>query len=386
MKTKYEDRHIVEWKNLPIIIMFYCFPILSIMSKIVGIGLFNYDFFWICAFALTLILSFDVKMPWKYIVLMSVIGFLLFLKYGIPFVFERGVQLHPWMMDMKWIVYLFFSLLWMCNYGEPSPHYIYKGSKFFAKVYILWTIYVIASGQLSRDGILMESNYDGFMILMGLCWVDRCKEGKYDLLIFIIATFMTFSRTGIVSLFILLLYKVARRNILYLLPMVPVVTIFACMAFVIRGEESAGNMDRLIFFSQAYAYLTHTSLWNILLGSTPGISLEMPVIKGFEWYIDNFEETKGLSGIYPFYFHSTYLRLLMTWGVFGSLAYLLFFVYKFLNSKIIPMKMFCLLVLVQSVSLSTMTLQNVSILFFMMLFTLMSIENRRCKLFTLLKR
>ena len=374
------------FKDIPVELIFYWFPFVSIFARLLGLGQLNYDFFWVPVFALTLFLSYGVRLRWKYILLVLIVGGLILLKYGLPLIFEKRVQFHPWMMDLKWVAYFIFAILWIGNYGWPSQRIIYKGSLFFSKLYIIWTLYIIASGQLSREGILMESNYDGFMILMGLCWIDKCKEGRYDGLIFIIATFLTFSRTGFISLSVLLLYRVTRRNILYLLPVITVALIIAYFALMVRGMDSAGNMDRFVFFSQTYVYFAHTSIWNVLFGSAPGVSLDMPVVSGFEYFISNFEEGHGINGIYPFYFHSTYLRLAMTWGVIGSLAYLLFFVYKFLTSKLMPMKMFCLLVLVQSISLSTMTLQNVSILFFMMLFTLISIENKRDRLISILMR
>ena len=325
---------------------------------------------------LALVLSLGVQYRKKYVVIIAWLFVLLFLKYGIPLLFNSNVLLYPWAMDCKWIVYLLFVVLWINKYGLPEGQVIYNGSLFFSKVYILYSIYLLLIGDLGREGILMETNYDGFMILMGFCLIDLYKHNKRDWLIFIIATFFTLSRTGFVSLILLLVYRIARKNIFYLLPIIPVAVGIVYFAIMLRGLDSVNNLDRFVFFHQAFQYLSETSIWYFFLGSTPGVSLNMSVVDGFQWYIDNFEELRSLIGIYPFYFHSIYLRLVMTWGIIGFLLYFCFFVKKFFLSSFLPMRYFSLLILIQSISLSVMTIQNVSVLFFMMLFILMSEEKQ----------
>ena len=363
-------------KDVPIGLMFYCFPLISIVARIGGRGQLNYDYFWVPALAFALLFSIGAKYRKSFVILLACIGVLCFLKYFIPLLLVEKVQWRPWLMDCKWIVYLLFSVFWINRFGLPSGKHIYEGSLFFSKVYIIYAIYLLINNQLSREGILMEANYDGFMILMGFCWIDQFRKGKYDLLIFLTATFLTLSRTGFVAISILLIYKVARRNVLWLIPMTPVVLFFVYLAVMMRGSSTVENLDRFVFYYQTYIYLTWTSVDNVLLGCTPGVSLDMPIADGFQWYIDNFENMRNVRGIYPFYFHSTYLRLVMTWGIFGCLLFFLFFVRRLYTARNNTMRYFCVLVLVQSFSLSVLTLQNVSVLFFMMLFALMSIEKK----------
>ena len=362
--------------NFPIVIIYYLFPIFSIIARIIGRGQLNYDYIWVPSFVLALVLSIGAKYRKRFIILITCIGVLMFLKYILPLLFIEKVQWRPWLMDCKWIVYLLFSIFWINRFGIPSGKHIYEGSLFFSKVYIIYAIYLFLTSQLDREGILMESNYDGFMILMGFCWIDQFRKGKYDLLIFLTATFLTLSRTGFVAILILLIYKVARRNVLWLIPMTPVVLFFVYLAVMMRGSSAVESLDRFVFYYQTYIYLTWTSVDNVLLGCTPGVSLDMPIADGFQWYIDNFENMRNVRGIYPFYFHSTYLRLVMTWGILGCLLYFLFFVRRLYTAHNNTMRYFCVLVLVQSFSLSVLTLQNVSVLFFMMLFALLSIEKK----------
>ena len=363
-------------RNLPINLIFYCFPLISIVARFANRGQLNYDFFWAPAFVVVLFLLIGTKFKKKYFVLFTWLSLLLFLKYVLPLFFYGNVQLYPWLMDCKWVVYLLFSIFWINRFGLPSGRVIYKGSLFFSKVYILYAIYIIIRGQLSREGILMESNYDGFMILMGFCLIDKYKQSKIDWLYFVFATLLTFSRTGLVAMILMLFYRTVRRNILYLVPLVPIFIGIVLLVVYFRGHESIENFDRFVFYNQAFVYFSETSIWNVLFGSTPGVSLKMSVDGVFQWYIDVFENLRNLRGIYPFYFHSTYLRLALTWGIFGFLAYSFFFIYKFLSSKILSMRYFCLLILVQSISLSVLTLQNVSVLFFMMLIMLIAEEKK----------
>lgn len=355
--------------------MFYCFPLVSIAARFLGIGQLNYDFFWVPALAIAFVLSIGAKFWKKYMVLLVWVAIFLFIKYGIPFLYEN-IQLYPWLMDCKWVAYLFFTILWINRFGNPSGEVIYKGSLFFSKVYIVYAIWILITSQLGREGIIMEANYDGFMILMGFCLIDKYQHRKTEWLFFIMATFLTLSRTGLVALAVMLIYRISRKNILYLVPLAPVGLGIALLAIFIRGDDSVEHMDRFVFFHQAFVYFSHTSIWNTLFGSTPGISLQMPVVDGFQWYIDNFEQLRGVRGIYPFYFHSTYLRLALTWGFFVFLIYTFFFIYKFFCSRLLPFKYLCLLVLVQSLSLSVLTIQNVSVLFFMLLFLLLSEEKK----------
>ena len=41
-------------KDLPVILMFYCFPLISIAARFLGKGQLNYDYFWAPAFFVAL--------------------------------------------------------------------------------------------------------------------------------------------------------------------------------------------------------------------------------------------------------------------------------------------------------------------------------------------
>lgn len=353
--------------NLPVFLMFCIFPLISITAKVMGIRMLNYDPFWMAAFAVACLPFPYIASVYKKLVLILVL--LVFFKFGVPIIAYTGVNTTPWMMDIKWLIYLAFSILWISKNGFPNSTNIYKCSLFFSKVYVLFTLfrYLVWREDVSRDGILMEANYDGFMILMGFCFCGDFKKNKKDFLIFALATLCTMSRTGFMAFALMVLYKYMRRNILYLIPLVPVLLFAAEYAMSIRGSESATHLDRFVYFEQAYLYLSNTDVFNVLFGSTPGKSLDMVIMPEFAWNVSNFEEMRKVDGVYPFMFHSAYLRLALTWGIIAPLAFLFFFIRWFVKSNNESFKVFSLLVIVQSISLSTLTLQNVSVLFFLML-------------------
>lgn len=352
-------------KNIPIYLVFYIFPIFALVFNI-----FSYDYVWIGLLGCTIIgncFKIKFKLSRSHFIFLFILFFLISCKYIIPHLFIQNIILKAAIMDGKWVAYLLLAILWINFYGYPSLDKIYKAGFFFSVLYIIVALIRIVTGNISRNGILMEANYDGFMILMVYCFIDEIKnKSKWAHCIFILATFCTLSRTGIASLFAILFFKLLKQKTFLLFLLIPLFIGIIFLGFSIRGE-SAENLDRFIYFSQAFLYIKNADTINILGGTIPGISLSMPVLPEFEWTLSNFENIRNLNGIFPFYFHSTYLRLVFTWGLIATIAFILFFIKLFFTSKYEPLKWLCLLTLIQSFSLSTLTLPNVSILFFLLI-------------------
>lgn len=379
-KNIMKQRNKNYWADLPIIIMFYVFPFISLVALISkGIVIVNYDYVWGGLLACTIglcVLKNRLRMLRLHFIVLSVVGLLICFKYIVPCFFQN-IIIKAAIMDGKWVVYLLFVILWINLFGYPSIERIYKGGLFFSVLYIVIAGVRIITGNMSRAGILMEANYDGFMILMAYCFMDEVRrKRKWEPLVFIVATFCTLSRTGIACLFALLFLKFVKQKPYLLIAFIPCFIVIVYLGFSIRGE-SAENLDRFVYFTQAFTYFQSTNWANLLLGSTPGISLDMPILSEFEWTVSNFEDMRDLNGIFPFYFHSTYLRLAFTWGIAVAIAFILYFVVVYFRSRYKPLKWLCVLTLIQSFSLSTLTLPNVSVLFFMVLFQALRQQNKQ---------
>lgn len=358
----------ISKREFPFWAMFCLFPLISIVVwQTTGNQVVNYDIFWIpfCAVLSVYALLYRKLILKGQVKVYLVIGTLVFLKYIVPWNHE-SISLTASLMDGKWLIYLFTAIVWLNCFGSPRIERLYKYCIFFCFIYTAKAIYMILTGQLSRSGVLMEANYDGYMILMVYCFSDVVKGKKWWWnAIIILTTLLTFSRTGWASFFAIMALKLFKKNILYVILLTPIVLVLIEVGADLRGE-SARNMDRFVYWEQAIIYFRETSISNVLLGSTPGVSLKMHILPEFMWNMENFEEMRNLQGVFPFMFHSTYLRLAITWGVIGALLYPVTLVYIFFRGKYIPLKLLCLLTLIQSFSLSALTLQNVSFLLFVL--------------------
>lgn len=365
-------------RDLPIWLMFCVFPFVSIFAWGMGKGEVNYDYVWVLAFIVLLIyivLKEKIKLKKKHLYFLITLFFLVILKYILPWMYDSHLSLTASIMDGKWIVYLVLAILWIDIFGYPSINKMYKAGVFFSVIYILKALYVISTGQLSRGGVLLEANYDGFMILMVYCFREQInKKKKWEVWVLILATFLTFSRTGIFALFAIWFTNIMRKNVLLLIPVVPIMLSIAYLGFTMRGADSAGNLDRFVYWHQAYILFNQSDLAELLFGYTPGESLNVPILPEFSWTVNLFEEMRNLNGVFPFMFHSTYLRLAIIWGIPIALFFALFLLVRYLKSSQEPMKQLCIITLIQSFSLSSLTLPNVSLLFFMLFLTAMHQE------------
>lgn len=371
----------VNARDFPIWLMFCIFPFISIFAWLSSKGEVNYDYVW--GPALPLLIGYCIFFMRKrffrksYIIFFLILSFFIIIKYVVPWN-SMQISLVASVMDGKWVVYLAFALLWIDTFGYPDVNKIYKYCLFFSIIYILKALYMILSGHLTREGLLLEANYDGFMILIVYCFrsIPSNNQKWWKDAIFILATLLTFSRTGYACLFAMLIYKALKRNILYLLIILPFAFIAIYFGYSIRGGQSANNLDRFVYWSQALVYFKQTNWTTLFFGSAPGKSLEMPILPEFYWTVENFDEIRNLNGIFPFMFHSTYLRLAFTWGIFIAFVYLIYLIIKILKSKYRPMVYLCILVLIQSFSLSALTLPNVSLLLFMLFLT--ALHQEKC--------
>lgn len=363
----------IQYKDLPIIAIFYIFPLISIVAWSKGKSEINYDYVWISMLSALLIyyiyrrnFIFKKKLFHYLIIFLLLFAF----KYLMPWLYYTNMSLKASLMDGKWVVYLALAILWIKTFGYPSIENLYKAGLFFSIIYIIKASYMIFTNQLSRSGVLMEANYDGFMILIVYCFKDQINNCKrWTHYIFILATFLTFSRTGILSMFVLWISRIIKKNVLLLIPIIPIMLGIAHLGISIRGAESAGHMDRFTYWEQAFVFFEQENWLDFMLGNPPGKSLEMLTLPEFEWTVHMFEEMRNLTGVFPFMFHSTYLRMAITWGIPVTIILTLFLVTRYIKSPYRPMKELCLLTLIQSFSLSSLTLPNVSLLLFMIFIT-----------------
>jgi len=308
----------------------------------------------------------ELRLNKNHAIFLMVLVSLVSLKYFLPWLYNERLSAKASMMDGKWTVYAIFAVLWVNLYGYPTIEKMYKYCVFFSIVYIANALFAIVTGDdIERTGLLMESNYDGFMILMIYCFsTEVMNRKKWEDGVLLAATFLTLSRTGFASLFVIWIVRSMKKNTSLLILVVPIILAMVHFGVAMRGIESVYHLDRFVYWEQAFVAFKHEDFWAYVFGNIPGKSLEMPVIPEFSWTIDMFGEMKNLRGIYPFMFHSTYLRLAFTWGIPVAILFAVYLIRKYFKSKYMPLKLLCLITLIQSFSLSSLTLPNVSVLLF----------------------
>lgn len=357
-------------KEFPVWVMFYVFPILSFISRFNENGAINYDPFWIGMLALLLLkilVTGNLQLKKQHTIFLSILMCLIVFKYIVPWGYNNGLSLKASMMDGKWVIYAVFTVLWVNLYGYPTIEKIYKAGVFFSIVYIVKTFLTLATGNnLTREGLLLEANYDGYMILIVYCFSTEVRnKNKWEDVILLLATFFTLSRTGFASLFAIWTIRSLKKNFFIIIPLIPLALAMIYYGVSLRGIESVDHLDRFVYWKQAFIAFKYEDFWEYVFGNTPGESLRMPVIPEFVWTINLFEDMRNLRGIFPFMFHSTYLRLAFTWGIPVAILFVVYLVRKFIKAKYMPLKLLCLITLIQCFSLSALTLPNVSVLLFL---------------------
>lgn len=363
--------------NAPIWFVYYVFPLISIVGRLLGHRI-NYEPFWILLFLLFPVLSVKTRIKEKKIIFIALFIWIVILKYLIPFIFNtESLIIKPYFIELKWIIYIFLAIGWTTFVGIPDKQRIYNGGKFFAYIYIIYNIFkIIYTGNYERVIILDEANYDGFLLLIPFCFIFENKINKIDFFVFFIATILTGSRTGCMAFLVITLYYKFRNHLFLILLSVPILLLFLLLILYLRNTNSIENIDRFIFFYQAYIYFQSTSWYNVLFGIPPGTQLDIYVIPQFEWYVNHFNNINNIVGVYPFYFHSAYIRLAMIWGIPSIIVLMFILTYRFFSCKYIPLRMLILLILLQSISLATHSLTNVSFIIFITYIIMVKQSNR----------
>lgn len=357
--------------KIPFLLQFYFFPILAIIFQLIGYSSPPYDLFWFVLFPISLIVSFRHRYIFKRknVLIFLIIFLLVCFKYIIPFFFYDNTVLRALIIDAKWFYYFALALSVIAYSDQINVSFLYKSARFYCLLYIFFSSFsILLRGSFFRVELLSESNYDNLLMLLGFCLFPYSNNKRIDYLIFLIATLLSFSRTGIFSFFVMsMIYAYSNFNKRYvvfsLIVCIPVL-IYVFSARSATSGTDVESIDRLIFFFQYYIFALQASFFDLVLGIYPGQSLEMPIVPSFLWYIEEFENMNNISGIFPFYFHATYIRLLFVWGIPLVVILILYACVCFFKTKNISKRMYIALLLLQAISLSLITLSSVSFFVF----------------------
>lgn len=357
--------------NLPILLLYYVFPFVSLIAKIGGQGGLNYDFFWIILCLLACLVGFKHKFKKKDLIILGLFECIIAFKYILPIWWVDTIVYRPLIMDVKWVVYLILAFLWTRIFGYPTYASFYKGALFFCKFYIICSLTTLFTLHEFRYSLLSESNYDCFLFLIGFCFIPLVKHQRRDYLFFFMGTILSGSQTGLISFLMIVLMILWNSKPKYVILLFPFGIVISYLLFKIRrGDSDISSLDRVVFIMQAIEFFNQNDLQTFLFGAFSGKPLNIETIPGFDFYVEKFEELNNISGCYAFYFHSTYLRIAISWGIPFSVILLGYSIYMAFMTVNIPFRLLILLILIQSLTLSSLTLASVSVVLFIAIMTL----------------
>lgn len=360
----------ISFNHFPIYSVYYCFSCISFILRVWGIQP-NYEPYWILLFIIMPFVASNRMINKQNLLFLFVILIAFTLKYILPFLYVSmsDIAYRALLIDGKWIIYILLVVLWGEFVGYPSIRVLYRAGVFFSKIFIVFSILRFATVGLNiRPGLIGEANYDGLLILIPFCFIKSMQGGFKDYIVFFIGTLCTGSRTGIVCMFVLLTIIIGETRPKFMCFFIPIVIGFIVAIFTFRGFNSIESIDRYIFYEQAITYFQNADVNSILFGSFPGTKFDMPVLNSFTWYISKFEGENNINGIFPFYFHATYIRLAMTWGLPILFFIILCVIFRYFKIKYLPLRLLIIVALLQSVALSVLTLVNVSAILFFAIF------------------
>lgn len=373
-----------KFSALPIYIAYYIYPVVGLIFLLFG---FNggkiRDLLWIIPVILIIIPLKQTKNSYKFkksiAQILFITIFILIFKFLLGFLFISNWKTFyflPYLLEIKGWIFVLVSIVWLKKFGIFSLKDFQKGAFFLSVLYIVYSIYLLITGNFHRFGLGSESNYDGVLILLG--YIVSFNERRFDKtkIILSVATFLTFSVTGLLSWLLITLFNYRKeKKVLFfiLLSFYFFLTIVFIHLRSLNNLSSLRNADRILFWLQGVELFKEASISHLLFGFFPGIPIHLKeVLPGFDWYIQHFNFVDNIRGVHAFIFHGFWLRSSITFGLpFALLMIYYFGKQPFLKKGSVFIKGYSILILIQGFSLALFQLVLVGIpliLFFLLAF------------------
>jgi hypothetical protein len=344
--------------NLVTLYLYGLVPILSFSFMLVGVeynlkivfDLCIVFFFTIAIFLSTLVNKRSIIS--SYFKLLILIGLFLLL-YAlvltlISILYYERVYFFVTLMEYKAVLYLISCAFFLKIYGLPDKKYFFVVIRILCLLIIFKSIFeYFALGLVTRNGVLSEGNYDGYIVLFlfAYCLDANVRLDLLDLSLIVAATLLTQSKTGLIILFIFLLILSIRnkKTFFLMLLLIPIIffAIFEIISTRIENFSTIASIDRFLMWAEYFELMLSPSvdLTNKLFGFSPGVPIKESSVRLW-WFIENQSLQVGANGLHAFNFHSQHIRFLLTYGLFvGGFTLLAFFVF------LLKMRMFAFLIL-----------------------------------------
>ena len=369
-------------KNLPVYLIYYIIPIISFGYRQLYNTNLNFEFIYILLlgilsfFFCNKILGSLFHIFFCYIFLCYCLG-----VFFIPALLNENTVWRAFAIEMKWFFYIILAYGWITKFGVPESKIIYKGATFLSVILVInKLLFTFVNMKYSRYyELIAECNYDVLLVVLGFIMKPSHKYSWIEIFLFIGSIFFTGSLTGSLAIVGILACQYARnisiKNIFRV-----ILLAIPCVAFLYwlinlkysLDDFNLYQVDRFIFFAQAWEFVRQMSITQFIFGFTPGVSLdEAFVIPEFVPYVKIFCNMNSFAGgVYPFYFHASYIREILTLGIplfLGINGCFLYFLFQKYN---LTLNLLAVTYFIFATSLSIFTITNGAFLFFFIFFSL----------------
>lgn len=267
---------------------------------------------------------------------------------------SQTFYLMPFLMEAKLPLYLIFIGLFSIFVKKLSHDDFVLVSYFLSYLIIAdFAFRFLFFDGLPRPSVISESNYDGMLVLLGLCSLFTKKNAPYfqrHYIVFGIATIATMSKTGIAVFLALSFIKFFnKRYAKYFLALIP---LLALSIFVVSSRLSQiddfSRLDRFLMWYSYFDLVKNSSPLEVLFGFPAGHSLK-DNDNYINWFIQYQGSKVNADGLHAFIFHSFWLRISTTYGLLFSI--LIFSYLLRLILKPAPYNYFAVLILLQGFSM-----------------------------------
>lgn len=303
---------------LPLFVCYVLFPLSFISSEILDFSFFRnwIDVFWtllgyFCIIVNTFFLA-TTSRPLLFSIWLATFGaFLCVATYVL------GLAPFPvFFMEIKPIFYFLVALFFVWLIRSPTPD-MYCRMGMWLSLILIGEVMIayLSSGLILRPIGSGEVNYDAALICLSLFFALGSKKlsRKYTLVLFT-GLIASLSRTSLLAACVILFFSKVVPLPIRIFMIVAALSAIT-FSFAIRGLDLGAltGLDRYWMWYSALLYFADypiaTSL-ELLPGSPLDVIVPDPVAALWE----SQQQNLNIEGIFPFHFHSMWLRLALSWG------------------------------------------------------------------------
>jgi len=254
----------------------------------------------------------------------AVLALIVVFKFGAPLA-QSQVTAIPYLMELKPLYYLAVSMVWFFAFGPPEPRDFVRFGLWLSAFLIL----ELGLGRISSLALRPfgsgEVNYDACLLLVSLCMATAAEQSSRKTKIWIfLGIAASLSRTATAAAAVVVLFSPNTRPWKKMLMVCACAGAFA-LSFPLREIPAQGleSLERYWMWLAGINLVARNPVHG-LFGFTAGLPLPVRAPEALSGLWMAQQRTWGISGIFPFHFHSFWLRAVLTWGLVSVSAALFF--------------------------------------------------------------